>query len=112
MKLSEAIREGIKARPEQAFGRYFQGANGSCALGAAYDGLGGCARAEWTPETVVEGFISRATGAEMFEIKIKCPKCKKTDVTAQSMARSIAHMNDDHKMTREDIASFLEAKGY
>src|SRR5215510_7625634 len=38
-ELAEFIRNGMKRRPEQAFGDYYQGENASCALGAAYEAM-------------------------------------------------------------------------
>jgi hypothetical protein len=37
--LAQAILDGAHARPDQAFGEYFQGRRASCALGAAYEGM-------------------------------------------------------------------------
>ena len=36
-ELASFIRDGMKRRPEQAFGDYYRGVDASCALGAAYD---------------------------------------------------------------------------
>jgi len=36
--LADAIAEGARRRPMQAFGEYFSDTGGSCALGAAYEG--------------------------------------------------------------------------
>lgn len=38
IELADAIAEGAKRRPTQAFGEYFSHGGGSCALGAAYEG--------------------------------------------------------------------------
>ena len=38
IELAEAIAEGARRRPTQAFGEYFSAKGGSCALGAAYEG--------------------------------------------------------------------------
>src|ERR1043165_5871883 len=38
LELANAIAEGAKRRPSQAFGEYFDDHGGSCALGAAYEG--------------------------------------------------------------------------
>src|SRR6195256_1681460 len=38
IELAEAIAEGARRRPTQAFGEYFSTRGGSCALGAAYEG--------------------------------------------------------------------------
>ena len=39
VELAKAILNGAHARPDQAFGEYFQGRRASCALGAAYEGI-------------------------------------------------------------------------
>ena len=39
IELADAIAEGARRRPNQAFGEYFSTKGGSCALGAAYEGL-------------------------------------------------------------------------
>ena len=38
-ELAEFIRNGMKRRPEQAFGDYYSGMTASCALGAAYEAM-------------------------------------------------------------------------
>ena len=38
IELADAIAEGARRRPVQAFGEYFSHQGGSCALGAAYEG--------------------------------------------------------------------------
>src|SRR5262249_7058909 len=38
-ELAQAILDGAHARPDQAFGEYFEGRRASCALGAAYEGM-------------------------------------------------------------------------
>ena len=38
IELADAIAEGARRRPQQAFGEYFSDDGGSCALGAAYEG--------------------------------------------------------------------------
>ena len=38
IELADAIAEGARRRPSQAFGEYFSNRGGSCALGAAYEG--------------------------------------------------------------------------
>ena len=39
IELADAILTGIKRRPTQSFGSYFGPNGGSCALGAAYEGV-------------------------------------------------------------------------
>ena len=54
-ELAAAIRFGVKRRPEQAFGEYYQGHRASCALGAAYEGL------YRLPEEVVSSILKAST---------------------------------------------------
>lgn len=92
MRLSEAIRLGATMRP-QAFGvAMFNGR--SCAMGAASEALG----------ITIEDFLDwpadiRAT----FRLLRKCPVCQ----IEESMC-AVAHVNDVHRWTREQIADWVE----
>jgi hypothetical protein len=107
MKLSEAIREGAKIRP-QWFGAFFSGGddNRSCALGAAMEGselqlMGyGPLREQW-PELLTGTF--------------PCPAGCKNDwrcEDGQTIEDLIQHLNDACRWTREQIADHLESLGY
>lgn len=93
MKLSEAIREGAKLRP-QAFRAYYQYREDvlcTCALGAAFEALHGK-----VPTT-------RRISVEEIEAKVgRIPN----DVFNQ-----IINWNDGEKLSREEIADRLEAMG-
>jgi hypothetical protein len=114
MKLSEAIREGAKARP-QAKGAFFKRAGRnktlcSCALGAAYEGATGRALVGKSKvvmkelvgffpqleDTVPEGFLNGGTSLSAAEWKL---------------AQLISVTNDRRGATREEIADGLEAQG-
>lgn len=83
LKPSEAMRLGAKLRP-QCRGAYY-GINGSCALGALFEAYGLRNRAgEINWETVGLSF---------------------------GLSQTIAHLNDDERWTREQIADWLESKG-
>ena len=88
LKLSEAIRIGAKMKP-QAFSR-FQDNLSSCALGAAFDALGGydTVGSEW-----VDYFLKE------FSVSLK-------------LLRDVILLNDTHHKSREQIADWLESEGY
>lgn len=96
MRLSEAIRLGAMLKP-QAFGDYSVGV-GTCALGAAHEALGKNADDEsewWWPELPRDAI---------------CPSCGGMRHSDSSFAVGgvIAHLNDVHKWTREQIADWVE----
>jgi hypothetical protein len=103
-ELAEFIRQGAKRRPDQAFGDYYRGRSASCALGAAYEGM---YRLPDNPNGTrptkdLEWFFDCLEGSLR-----KCPGgdgCKKT----LSLAAILVHLNDDHKWSREQIASWLD----
>jgi hypothetical protein len=98
--LARAIALGVRRRPEQAFGHYFEGRRASCALGAVYDGL------YW-----LSGDPGRVRVQELFELFDclegtirRCPEgCRKR----VNLASLIVHLNDDHHWSREQVASWL-----
>ena len=103
-ELAEFIRQGAKRRPDQAFGDYYSGRSASCALGAAYEGMyrlpdqAGNIR----PTKDLEWFFDCLEGSVR-----KCPGgdgCRKS----LSLAAIMVHLNDDHKWSREQIASWLD----
>lgn len=103
-ELAEFIRQGAKRRPDQAFGDYYSGRSASCALGAGYEGMyrlpdqAGNIR----PTKDLEWFFDCLGGSVR-----KCPGgdgCKKS----LSLAAIMVHLNDDHKWSREQIASWLD----
>lgn len=113
MKLSEAIREGAKKRP-QAFGAYFKRDNNdilcSCALGAAYENLRDITRPQGlsTEDYLIDSYPWLAD-----DINERCPTedCSSLDADAKRLD-VVAHLNDEHKWTREAIADWLESQGY
>ena len=111
-KQPTALREGIGAihqerrvtPPEQAFGDYYRGRHASCALGAAYEGMYRLPQqaANIRPTKDLEWFFDCLEGSVR-----KCPGgdgCKKS----LSLAAILVHLNDDHKWSREQIASWLD----
>ena len=102
-ELAAFIREGAKRREEQAFGDYFKGKHASCALGAAYEGMYRLPEnADGTrPTKDLEWFFDCLEGTIR-----RCPAegCRKR----LTLASILVHLNDDHRWSREQIASWLE----
>ncbi len=90
MKLSEAIRLGATLRP-QGFGA-FNTDEGTCAIGAAFNAIGKDAEIEQVEEW-----------NDLILHRFECPVC---DRRAHS---TIVHLNDFHRWTREQIASWVES---
>lgn len=98
MKLSEAIREGAKLRP-QAFGEYLK-AGGTCALGAAYEAL--CVAEDRPVRTWFSEGIHPWETLLLALMDGPCPACGYLHYENQ-----IVHLNDTHKWTRERIADWV-----
>ena len=101
IELADAIAEGAKRRPSQAFGEYFSAKGGSCALGAAYEG------AYALPEDAhrVRPRLDRIFDC-LENVRRQCPVgCKKR----LPLNAIILHLNDDHHWTREQIVEWLKA---
>jgi hypothetical protein len=88
-KLSQAIREGAKLRPQCT--KYFFGGGGSCAFGAAYEAITGYKLPEYS-----------TNGVEVL---------KRVPNYGGDLSCEIVRWNDSG-MTREAIADKLEALGY
>ena len=94
MKLSEAIRLGAMIRP-QAFGHRFR-AGGSCAWGAAQEAIG-------LHGPHVSWMDLPADWRSIWSWR-PCPDLSCNHRFNYSL---IAHLNDDHRWTRERIADFV-----
>lgn len=89
LKLSEAIRIGAKKRP-QCRGAYFNDYGESCALGAAAEALFG---------------VNRMTfGSDSLR--------KLQDLYGDLTVTTVIFMNDGGGQTREQIADWLESRGF
>jgi hypothetical protein len=102
-ELAVAILTGAKRRPSQSFGSYFGPEGGSCALGAAYEGV------YLLPEDAHDAIPQRL---ERFfdcleNVSKKCPAGCHKQIPIGAM---IVHLNDDHQWTREQVASWLLGK--
>ena len=98
-ELAEFIRAG-SARGHQCFGSYFDEKGGSCALGAVYEGVYHLPREHGK---LIPDHLERLFRC-LDEVVKKCPQgCSKR----LPLAPMIVHLNDDHRMTREQIAEWL-----
>jgi hypothetical protein len=79
-ELAQYIRQGSSRGP-QCFGSYFDEKGGSCALGAVYEGV---------------YHLPREHGKLIPDHLERLP-----------LASMIVHLNDDHRLTREQIAEWL-----
>lgn len=108
MKLSEAIKEGAKIRP-QSFGQFFGGTDNpheitSCAIGAAYEAACGMASIRDANDGLVE--LGKAVHVD-FKSYVTEPLFGRN----LGLYRTIIMLNDDSKWTREQIADWLETIG-
>jgi hypothetical protein len=110
MKLSKAIREGAKLRP-QGFSNWFTFPNCeqicSCALGAAYEAI-------FQPK--FKSFFDTKK-IKTFELENRFPELTrlvKTPISGeiQWLQNAIGELNDKHKWTRNQIADWVESEGY
>jgi hypothetical protein len=98
-ELADFIRAG-SARGHQCFGSYFDERGGSCALGAVYEGVYHLPR---NHGKLVPDHLERLFRC-LDEVTKPCPQgCKKR----LPLASMIVHLNDDHRLTREQIAEWL-----
>jgi hypothetical protein len=98
-ELAEFIRAGSSRGP-QCFGSYFDERGGSCALGAVYEGVYHLPRQHGK---LIPDHLERLFRC-LDEMTKQCPRgCSKR----LPLASMIVHLNDDHRMTREEIAEWL-----
>jgi hypothetical protein len=100
-QLAMAIRSGAEHRPRQSFGAYFDAFGGSCALGAAYEGV-------YRLPKEVAGEIPHRLDRFFHcleNVSKRCPAGCRKRVPVGAM---IVHLNDDHQWTREQIAAWLD----
>jgi hypothetical protein len=105
MRLSEAIRLGAMLKP-QAFGRYFDQGR-SCAMGAALEARGFCAASNDFPTQVSEEWWPWTRNGDA-RCPMLCAAWKRDWHERPDCFRAvIAHLNDSHKWTREQIADWV-----
>jgi hypothetical protein len=114
MKLSEAMREGARKRP-QAYGRYYHydlmGKGwqiASCAWGAAAEGVTGQApriieRPTYRDDPTGTGIRHPATNMRQF--------FREAFGVGDRLFREVCFMNDQERMSRDEIADYLEEQG-
>lgn len=99
MKLSDAIREGAKLRP-QGFGSMYSDGK-SCALGAAYEAAFGKLPME-------NDMPLRRRFPILASHRTSCPECEYKYI--RDLGTIITHLNDPpHLWTREAIADWLDS---
>lgn len=114
MKLSEAIREGAKLRP-QAFGDYIREVEDpahpghyltyTCAQGAAFEVIAGeLPESQWK-EKRVNPTLCKVCGVG--NKRLSHPQFGRMCVLSM-----VGLLNDDARWTREQIADWLEERGY
>jgi hypothetical protein len=98
-ELADFIRVG-STRGHQCFGSYFDEKNKSCTLGAMYESVYHLPRAHGK---LIPDHLERLFRC-LDEVTKPCPQgCKKR----LPLASMIVHLNDDHRMSREQIAEWL-----
>jgi hypothetical protein len=117
MKLSEAIREGAKIRP-QCYGAFFGNGTAenpiaSCALGSALEGAKLVEVQNLWPTNMGFALLAQQW-PEIQNAKAPCPaKCNSWIChDGDSIEGMIQHLNDNCRWTREQIADWLEERGY
>jgi hypothetical protein len=119
MTLSDAIRLGAEQRPQTEgalFGwvNYVRGNLGSCAMGAAYEGLTGktlLPLMDLMPADDVGSYEDawyrlKAAFPQLSMSSAGCPECRIT--VTHSLKFTIEHLNDVHEWTREAIADWID----
>ncbi len=107
MRLSEAIRLGAMMKP-QGFGHYFYNGK-SCGIGAAVDAIG-------RNSICGQDYLNRNEIEKEFPIINMAASCHECGVLFNgspfaypaTIGGTIAHLNDDHRWTRERIADWVE----
>lgn len=102
LRLSEAIRLGAMTT-DQAFWTFADEQGGTCAVGAAIVALGG------DPSRDVEAFEAVVRQRVDLSGETICEHAQYW--TSTDIAGAIYHLNDQHRMPRNQIADWLAAMG-
>lgn len=107
MKLSEAIRlRGMMDR--QVFGHYIDEAGGSCALGGAALAIGFERKQLFDYGFEACLCVLMGTPKKWLALKWReCPEKCGAPVPYECLFTTIAHLNDDHRWSREQIADWV-----
>jgi len=100
-ELAEAIREGCKARPRQTFRHLRSGADGACALGA----VAAARKLPFRWNAIYDAFPVLETAVNRGRTPGHPCKFDNPD-----LFEAIVCLNDHVKLTREEIADWLELK--
>ncbi len=104
MRLSEAIREGARRRPNQAFLVLFdRDQNATCAIGAAADAVG-------ILDTTHPNAFTGPPPEEWRQVGTRPVVCPCCGWLFMKLDRCIIHLNNEPRWTREQIADFVEAQ--
>ena len=104
MTLNEAIREGCRVFPKQAFGSYNDGRDGRCALGAAGEAVG--LKASFMGRFMGQCLPGITTVFPELKKETTCPHCNQL----KWVIRAIQHLNDHSKWSREAIAEWADPR--
>jgi len=114
MKLSEAIREGAKLRP-QCFGKLFAVTDhkiqATCAVGAAYEVLQGLPRIDTWGEVLISSQYLLGIN-EKVGVITKGITHPETGDGHDDLYCVIESLNDNYRWSRERIANWLSEIGY
>lgn len=109
MKLSDAIRLGAMLGPQLRGGMYLPSSGGSCALGAAILAIGKMDDVRRTQQLPNQGGLRfrdiTPASWRWIQADRTCPECHAGSPT--STYKLIAHLNDSHWWTREQIADWV-----
>ena len=115
MTLPQAMRVGAIMRPHQEFRSFFGDALSSCALGAAAEGAGLKKWQDMSVDYVTPYEFLKERFADEMDTILR-PTCKSSlamncgrERPITSVYSLVKHLNDDHRLTREEIADCLEA---
>lgn len=105
MKLSQAIRNGAKLRPQARLAFFYAGK--SCALGAAYEGYYGSTNTSM--EEVADCLSRRFPVLRLLLNKSQVPSCIEGDGKDQYLLNNVVTTLNDYKgWTREQVADWVE----
>lgn len=105
-KLAAAIREGARLRPQATRFYFDDETEGSCALGAAAEAIGIDIR--YADPNDPEDYITEALVEAFPVLNERVPPSTVAPLGCRSVYSWITLMNDNLKMTREEIAATLE----
>jgi|ERR1043166_2272570 hypothetical protein len=109
-KLSTAIRIGAKLRPQSQICLEHPTSNGTCALGAAFHAVMGMSPLEFEKSHVkISGQLMKTFPQLRDKLSYYNPV---SEGHSYHLASCIVYLNDTLCWTREQIADWLEEKGY